>query len=114
MVDSWPLERAELVARAFTVYFHLVNLAEEHQRIRTLRDRDAGTTRVRESLAEVVPRIPADALDGLVVYPVFTAHPTEARRRAVVAALRTISVRLADLDDLRGYVAALAELEPST
>jgi phosphoenolpyruvate carboxylase len=101
LVDSWPLERAEQVARAFTVYFHLVNLAEEHQRIRTLRDRDAGTTPVRESLAEVVPRIPADALDGLVVYPVFTAHPTEARRRAVVAALRRISVRLAELDDLR-------------
>jgi len=28
LVASWPLDRAELVARAFTVYFHLVNLAE--------------------------------------------------------------------------------------
>jgi len=29
LVGSWPLDRAELVARAFTVYFHLTNLAEE-------------------------------------------------------------------------------------
>src|SRR6267378_8540542 len=27
LVASWPLERAELVARAFTCYFHLANLA---------------------------------------------------------------------------------------
>src|SRR5262249_36598877 len=42
MVAAWPLERAEAVAHAFTVYFHLANLAEEHQRIRTLRERDTG------------------------------------------------------------------------
>src|SRR6516164_6372250 len=29
LVASWDLDRAEQVARAFTVYFHLVNLAEE-------------------------------------------------------------------------------------
>ena len=33
------------------VYFHLANLAEEHQRIRTLRERDTGAEPVRESLA---------------------------------------------------------------
>ena len=32
LVGSWSLETAEQVARAFTVYFHLANLAEEHQR----------------------------------------------------------------------------------
>ena len=40
MVEGWPLERAEAVAQAFTLYFHLTNLAEEQQRIRTLRERD--------------------------------------------------------------------------
>src|SRR5580658_4871706 len=59
LVASWPLERAELVARAFTVYFHLANLAEEHQRIRTLRERDTGERPVRESLAESVAAIRA-------------------------------------------------------
>jgi phosphoenolpyruvate carboxylase len=42
LVASWPLDRADAVARAFTVYFHLANLAEEHHRIRTLRERDTG------------------------------------------------------------------------
>ena len=55
LVASWPLERADAVARAFTVYFHLANLAEEHYRIRTLRERDTGGEPMRESLAAAVP-----------------------------------------------------------
>src|ERR1700755_2251239 len=39
LVASWSVEQAEQVARAFAVYFHLANLAEEHQRIRNLRAR---------------------------------------------------------------------------
>ena len=51
---SWPLDRAEAVARAFTVYFHLTNLAEELQRVRALREQDTGVAPVRESLAAAV------------------------------------------------------------
>jgi len=105
LVASWPLARAELVARAFTVYFHLANLAEEHQRIRTLRERAAGGGPLRESLTLAVAAI-RDAggdLDGLLtglrVHPVLTAHPTEARRRAVTAALGRISGLLDGLGD---------------
>jgi len=29
LVAGWPLARAELVAKAFTIYFHLTNLAEQ-------------------------------------------------------------------------------------
>ena len=109
LVASWPLERAEDVARAFTVYFHLANLAEEQQRIRSLRERDAGPGPVPESLAATVQEIRqeqggerlADLIAGLRVHPVFTAHPTEARRRAVVASLRRISILMDTLDDPR-------------
>src|SRR5437764_15129426 len=37
IVDGLAVERAEDVARAFTVLFHLVNLAEERHRVRVLR-----------------------------------------------------------------------------
>src|SRR6266508_5950191 len=42
IVAGLDLDRAESVARAFTVYFQLVNLAEEHYRARILRERSRG------------------------------------------------------------------------
>jgi phosphoenolpyruvate carboxylase len=108
LVAAWPVERAELVARAFTVYFHLANLAEELHRIRTLRERDTGDEPLKDSIADALSRVDPD-LEGLRIYPVFTAHPTEARRRAVTAALRRIAVRLAELDDPRPGASARAE-----
>src|SRR6266536_3501577 len=99
-------EGGDLVARAFTVYFHLVNLAEEVQRIRTLRARDADRAPIRESFALAVDEISRtegpdrlrEFLRSLEIHPVFTAHPTEARRRAVVTALRRIAYALFALD----------------
>lgn len=101
IADSFALQRAHEVAHAFTCYFHLVNLAEEHQRVRVLRERegaprdgqdsiDAAYRQLAEELGEDAAR---ERLRGLRFHPVFTAHPTEARRRAVSASIR----RLADL-----------------
>jgi phosphoenolpyruvate carboxylase len=117
LVASWPLARAAAVARAFTVYFHLANLAEEHQRIRTLRERDTGAKPVRESLADTMAALGAtigagpraDLLARLEVHPVLTAHPTEARRRAVTDALRRIGAQLDALDDAQLGATAHAE-----
>jgi phosphoenolpyruvate carboxylase len=117
LVASWPLARADAVARAFTVYFHLANLAEEHQRIRTLRERDSGAQPVRESLAAAVTSLGdslgaggrSDLLERLEVHLVLTAHPTEARRRAVTEALRRISAQLDAIDDSQLGAAAHAE-----
>jgi phosphoenolpyruvate carboxylase len=117
LVASWDLDRAEQVARAFTVYFHLANLAEEHQRIRMLRERDAGHEPVRESLAAAVAEVDHEAgrahlaglLTGLRVHLVLTAHPTEARRRAVVAVLRRISELLHVTGDQRAGATEHAE-----
>ncbi len=117
LVASWSLEAAEQVARAFTVYFHLANLAEEHQRIRILRERDSGRAPIRESLAAAIAEVGHDVgpghlgelLASLRVHLVLTAHPTEARRRAVVAALRRISGLLGTLDDQRAGAADHAE-----
>ncbi|WP_225962203.1 phosphoenolpyruvate carboxylase [Actinomadura algeriensis] len=102
MVDGWSLERAEEIARAFTVYFHLTNLAEEHHRIRTLRERDTGDTApgsVAAAVADITDgKFLAELVDGLEFRPVFTAHPTEARRRAVVTSIQRISDLLTRLD----------------
>ncbi|GAA3471548.1 phosphoenolpyruvate carboxylase [Nonomuraea roseola] len=100
MVSTWEIDRAVQIARAFTCYFHLANLAEEHYRIRTLRERDAGDAVQRESLASAVEELGrervAELVEGLELHPVLTAHPTEARRRAVVTAIQRISGQLTE------------------
>jgi phosphoenolpyruvate carboxylase len=110
LVAGWPLARAELVAKAFTIYFHLTNLAEERHRVRVLRgqadlgDGQAGGGPRREPLAAAVAGYASDpgrfreVLAGLRVYPVLTAHPTDARRRAVATALRRMAVLIEALD----------------
>ncbi|MGN9783569.1 phosphoenolpyruvate carboxylase [Nonomuraea sp. ZG12] len=100
MAAEWEIDRAVEVARAFTCYFHLANLAEEHYRIRILRERDTGDHVLRESLAEAVHELGqervAELVEELELHPVLTAHPTEARRRAVVTAIQRVSGRLTD------------------
>jgi len=77
------------VARAVTHGLHLMNAAEEVQRVRQLRRYDRAHP-ARRSLADALRELagagqgPAevrDALARLFVMPVLTAHPTEARRR---------------------------------
>jgi phosphoenolpyruvate carboxylase len=109
LVSSWSLERAEQVARAFTCYFHLVNLAEERFRARALREPDHGAQAppdaLASALADVRNQLGDDGLGallaGLQVSPVFTAHPTEARRRAVTSALRRAGEQLERRSDPR-------------
>src|SRR6266511_1194638 len=109
LVAGFDLDRAESVARAFTVYFQLVNLAEEHYRVRILRERGRRQRPARESLAAAVAEVRGGAgeaalaalLERLEIRPVLTAHPTEARRRAIVDALRRISQQVERLDDPR-------------
>lgn len=110
VVAGFSLERAEQVARAFTCYFHLANLAEEYHRVRVLHQRESESgAAIEESLpaaftqlAEEVGREEAvRRLGELEFRPVLTAHPTEARRRAVSGAVRRISTLLAERDTMR-------------
>jgi phosphoenolpyruvate carboxylase len=102
LVSSWSLDRAEQVARAFACYFHLVNLAEERYRARALREADYGAAGPVEALATALATVRAELGDAgldeqlaaLRVHPVFTAHPTEARRRAVTSAIRRVGDQL--------------------
>ncbi|CAN7328543.1 phosphoenolpyruvate carboxylase [Microbacterium sp. LjRoot45] len=113
IAESFSVERADEVARAFTVYFHLVNLAEEHQRVRVLKERDGRPEKeeVTDSVAAAFVRLAAEVgddtalerLQNMRFHPVFTAHPTEARRRAVSSSIRRLAALLGEHDDaLRG------------
>ena len=125
LVDSFSLERADQVARAFTVYFHLVNLAEEYHRAQALLRQDIdvdgveGPDYVEESipaafkqLADEIGREEAmQRLQEMEFRPVLTAHPTEARRRSVSRATRRITELLAHRDQVRPAGTDRHELE---
>jgi phosphoenolpyruvate carboxylase len=107
-VRGLSVAEAAHMAMAFTVYFELVNLAEETHRVRLLRRRrraqyQEGGTPMRESigaaLRELKARnVPAEEvqqiLDQLCIELVFTAHPTEAKRRTMLNKLQRLAQRL--------------------
>ncbi len=104
-----PDNEAETLVRAFTNYFQLINLAEDSERIRRIRHREAATGGPRRgSIDEAIGLLAArgvDAqqfaalLDSAQVRLVLTAHPTEARRRTILAKLSRIFGVLRDLDE---------------
>ncbi len=94
-----------IVARAFTTYFELINLAEERERVRSLRtESHEGTLEdslemAAEELADVDIETAKQVLDDVLIEPTFTAHPTEARRKTVKSKLRSVSTQLETLDE---------------
>ena len=109
LVASFDVDRAEDVIRAFTCYFQLVNLAEERHRVRTLRERSRSGKPVGDSIA-ALDADPASVRD-LRITPVLTAHPTEAKRRAVVEHLWRIGALLEQLEDRSLGVSEEQEIE---
>ena len=101
LLAALPIYRAEPVIRAFATYFSLVNLAEQHHRIRRARAHARrGDEPQRGSLAAVLATaraagVPADrareAIASLEVTLTLTAHPTQAARRTVLDKLDRIA-----------------------
>ena len=99
--------REDVVARAFTTYFELINLAEERERVRAVRNADVDGS-LHDSLEATVSELSAagveadeleELLSDVLIEPTFTAHPTEARRATVKAKLRSIATHLEELDE---------------
>lgn len=90
---------------ALTVRLHLLNLADERHRVRLLSrppddpDADSGEHLWPSVSAARTPV--AETLERLRIHPVLTAHPTEARRRAVATAVRRVSHQLDSIEDPR-------------
>jgi phosphoenolpyruvate carboxylase len=98
-IESFTKEEAREAIRALSIYFDLANLAEDRRRIEVLRERgrQARSRPIHESLAEAVAHLKAAGLDAarvqalldrLSIDMVFTAHPTEAKRRTTRHLLR--------------------------
>ena len=100
---------ARTILRALCIQFDLANLAEDRHRIRVLLEREsqrwpaprtesigAALNQLKEAgfTADQVQQL----LDGLEVEMVFTAHPTEAKRRSIRSKLRRLREYLAQLD----------------
>lgn len=115
IIDAMNLHDAQLLARAFATYFHLANLCEENYRVSVLHKREAEvdenqpvdpvnelTLAYHQLISELGPAKARDLLEHLEFHPVFTAHPTEARRKAIEGKIRRISQLLAASKHLGG------------
>jgi phosphoenolpyruvate carboxylase len=107
-VGALELERQAEVLRAFSLYFQLANLAEQHHRVRRRREYEHEQRVPRESLADAFAQLEragvsrrqlAEAGRGIALELVLTAHPTEATRRTVLQAHVRLDRLLDRLDD---------------
>ncbi|WP_347550095.1 phosphoenolpyruvate carboxylase [Pseudalkalibacillus hwajinpoensis] len=100
----------EQVIRAFALYFHLVNIAEQNHRIRRRRDyqmleedqSQPGSIPYAISLLKknnVPGELIEDTLSSLSLELILTAHPTEATRRSVLEIHKRIASSLQQLDN---------------
>ena len=115
LIDSLPLDLDRVVVRAFTSFFHLANLTEENYRVETLHERERDvkmggkvdpsnelTVAYRQLIEEAGAEEANRLLQRLEFHPVFTAHPTEARRKAVEGKIRRIARLLEERPSLGG------------
>ncbi|MFD1416069.1 phosphoenolpyruvate carboxylase [Oceanobacillus jeddahense] len=97
------------VIRAFSIYFHLINIAEQNHRIRRKRqyllDEKASQS---FSIEKAVTKVKEDnltndtiqgVLNDLSIELIMTAHPTEATKRTVLEIQKRISAHLRNLDN---------------
>lgn len=108
IVSSLSLDEQARLVRAFSLYFQLTNLAEQHHRIRRRRQYAVEQRVGSESLHAAFRRLTDAGVDQAAIRRaagqvslqlVLTAHPTEATRRTVLAAQLGVSALLHQLDD---------------
>ncbi|MDY0050826.1 MAG: phosphoenolpyruvate carboxylase, partial [Halothiobacillaceae bacterium] len=108
MIRDMDAETVNLVVRAYGLFFNLINIAEEEfqhkQRRKMVR---LGLRLWKGSFYDTVRELSKEGmnaeqfqtlLDRLMYMPVFTAHPTEAKRRTVMDLQRRIFLLCEELD----------------
>ena len=122
LIDSLPVAQATLLVRGLATYFHLANICEENYRLHAIHLREQEipptlaynpindlTVAYRRLVDECGHAKALSLLKRLEFHPVFTAHPTEARRRGIEGKIRRIAGLLKERPSLGG--ASLAENE---
>jgi phosphoenolpyruvate carboxylase len=98
-VRELELTEQASVIRAFALYFQLVNIAEQHHRLRRRREYELEGRTPRESLGDAFRQLGNRPPKPVSLRLVLTAHPTEATRRTILTAHLRISRLLGELDD---------------
>ncbi len=109
-IENLDPQRLRVLIKAFSNYFQLINIAEDLQRIRVLRQREADG-RLDESITAAVGVLRdsgmnaaemRDLLNEIRIRLVMTAHPSEAKRKEVLIKLQQVALMRAraDLDEL--------------
>jgi phosphoenolpyruvate carboxylase len=122
MLAALPTEQMEPLIRAFSLYFQLVNLAEQHHRVRRARayaskrrappQRGSLAASMRAAQgAGVLKKRMKETLEHLEVTLALTAHPSQAARRTVLEKLSRISELLEERDQRRLTVPEQEALE---
>lgn len=111
LLEEYPYlqdpEAVQALLRAFSILFQLLNITQQIEivRVNRRRQQESGDTPRTESIGEAICQLknrglgPGDIqtlLNGLFIEPTLTAHPTEARRRAVMDKLHALAFLLAD------------------
>jgi len=97
LLSNVDIKTSTTLARAFSNYFQLANIAEQVHRARTLAveraEKGSWLSRTVDHLERSGARTEEVQawVEVLSVRPVFTAHPTEAARRSVLSKLGTIA-----------------------
>ncbi|WP_067935031.1 phosphoenolpyruvate carboxylase [Alicyclobacillus kakegawensis] len=124
LIEQVPKAQRRYVIRAFSLYFELVNIAEQNHRIRRRREYEhaqgekVGRATIQSALhtlkeAGYTADDVADLLQRLGLELVLTAHPTEATRRTVLDKHQQIAFILQKLDDPLLTPRELRQLEKS-
>lgn len=107
LLDGLDLATLSTLARAFTAYFYLANVAEQTHRLDGFAARSQSRKGPMESTVDLIEHASLDKaeiermLDRIELRPVFTAHPTEASRRSILTKLNAVADLLDDRLDPR-------------
>jgi len=105
LVDT-SLESKDILIKAFSNYFQLINIAEDLERIRVIRDREANGT-LKESIREAIRSLKEHGKSAMEMRSllaqtrlrlVLTAHPSEAKRQEILIKLRHIAQMMEERD----------------